>query len=287
MGADRLLHPTWLNSETFGIIHHGRTFLPLLVVSRRQMHTASFASKYVDLSTKNNADNNTIQLYLSLIGKMRMNLQAATYRMAEKFKIRGPGLNLSIEHQVHIALLVSWVIHVRWNNFLIYMPPIKRCFIMENMWRDWVARENDDASSDDDALQQVEHISKKHKGVRKVGKGEDFWSKAQKWLGQKRNQWGSDMNAPQWQRWAASPGKQYYSSLYIFPSYIHETLAIDNEKYPHMEPWIGPNPLSIAGIVTMGSDTNTTSPSNLRERSFNRSVERRSATNAGILARLM
>jgi len=71
---------------------------------------------------------------------------------------------------------------------------------MENMWRDWVARENDDASSDDDALQQVEHISKKHKGVRKVGKGEDFWSKAQKWLGQKRIQWGSDMNAPQWQR---------------------------------------------------------------------------------------
>jgi len=164
------------------------------------MHVASFANKYVEISTKDKTDNQFIQLYQSLMGKTRTNLQATTYHMAEKLKMGGPGLSISIKHQVHVTLLVSCLIQVQLKSFVIYISPIQRCFIMENMWRDWIAKENDEASSEDDDLQPVEHISKKRKGVSKVSKGEDFWSKAQKWFVQKRNQWGSDMNGPEWQR---------------------------------------------------------------------------------------
>ena len=59
--------------------------------------------------------------------------------------------------------------------------------------------DNDDASSDDDEVRAVEHITKKRKSVGKVGKGEDFWSRAEKWLAQKINDWGSDMKSLEWQ----------------------------------------------------------------------------------------
>ena len=68
------------------------------------------------------------------------------------------------------------------------------------MWKGWVVTDNSEASSDDDNIRPTEHVLKKCKSVGKVGKGEDFWSIVEKWLGQKINLWGSDMSTLEWDR---------------------------------------------------------------------------------------
>jgi len=68
------------------------------------------------------------------------------------------------------------------------------------MWKGWVVTDNSEASDDDGDVSPTEHVVKKRKSVGKVGKGKDFWSIAEKWLGQKIKVWGSDMSIPQWDR---------------------------------------------------------------------------------------
>src|SRR5882762_6133689 len=107
-----------------------------------------------------------------------------TYWMAEKFRMGGRGLNLSINYQIRVALLVGSRV-LQGDLHRTNMLPTQRRFIMENMWKDWVATENDEAGSDNDEAEPPEPVSKKRKGIGKVGKGEDFWSRVEKWLTEK------------------------------------------------------------------------------------------------------
>jgi len=66
------------------------------------------------------------------------------------------------------------------------------------VWKDWIATDYDEASSDDENVRATEHITKKRKSIGKMGKGEDFWSRVEKWLDQKILEWGSDMNSLEW-----------------------------------------------------------------------------------------
>ncbi|THH11816.1 hypothetical protein EW146_g7921 [Bondarzewia mesenterica] len=133
-----------------------------------------------------------LQLFASLEGSTRCDLQTATYNMAHKFKIGGPGGTLPLEYQVHNALL--------------------RRFILENMWKDWMTSAETPPSADDDSPTGTP-VSKKRKAVGKVPKGEDFWSQVDAWFSGKLEAWGTDLQQLAWQQ------------------YVRETMEQENTRF--------------------------------------------------------
>ncbi|THH05955.1 hypothetical protein EW146_g9763 [Bondarzewia mesenterica] len=133
-----------------------------------------------------------LQLFASLEGSTRCDLQTATYNMAHKFKIGGPGGTLPLEYQVHNALL--------------------RRFILENMWKDWMTSAETPPSADDDSPTGTP-VSKKRKAVGKVPKGEDFWLQVDAWFSGKLEAWGTDLQQLAWQQ------------------YVRETMEQENTRF--------------------------------------------------------
>jgi len=76
------------------------------------------------------------------------------------------------------------------------------------------------------------------------------------------------------------------SLLILFPRYIQETIAMDNEKYPHTEQRLGLNTIPSPGIMN-GPPSLSMMPSNQPEQSFKRALQRPTAMTSGMLATLM
>ncbi|ETW79799.1 hypothetical protein HETIRDRAFT_117137 [Heterobasidion irregulare TC 32-1] len=122
---------------------------------------------------KEKARNTRTQLRLGIIDSIleHLDLERTTYRIAEKFRRGGPGSQLPVDYQIHVALLRRW------------------------------SYENDKELAEAAARTHGEPMTKKRKGTGKVAKGEDYWSKVDMWFVARVQEWGSNLNNPGWHKY--------------------------------------------------------------------------------------